>query len=353
MRGWRSSPPARTTTRRPAASPSAARSSPSSTAAGARPGRLLVRLAGGVGGKMSGSVGGAAIPATALDVIEPAIVRWLYVRRLPSQSFAIDLAARDPAPLRRVGPAYGRGRARRADRPRSPCYRESVESSAGPVQPTGARVVPAAVLGGRHHPGQPRADRPDRVRPPRRRGAGSDALLAELEPRLSCAIRYATEVVPEAERTLLRAEFAARRLRASSTRRRAGASRCWPTGWPRLALEGLTTLVYAVPKTVARPARRCRAQRPRSRPPSGPSLRPSTGCSSAPRPVRGCRRCCSRSARTRPGCSSATDRISPVDRSDGARRWRATTPVGRHSDAGAARWTLVATSLGFAVVQLD
>ena len=42
----------------------------------------FVKLAG-VGGKMSGSVGGAAIPATALDVIEPAIVRWLYVRRLP------------------------------------------------------------------------------------------------------------------------------------------------------------------------------------------------------------------------------------------------------------------------------
>jgi lysyl-tRNA synthetase class 1 len=53
----------------------------------------FVTLAG-VGGKMSGSVGGAAIPATALTVIEPAIVRWLYVRRLPAQSFAIDLTAR-------------------------------------------------------------------------------------------------------------------------------------------------------------------------------------------------------------------------------------------------------------------
>jgi lysyl-tRNA synthetase class 1 len=53
----------------------------------------FVSLAG-VGGKMSGSVGGAPIPATALDVIEPAIVRWLYVRRLPNQSFQIDLSAR-------------------------------------------------------------------------------------------------------------------------------------------------------------------------------------------------------------------------------------------------------------------
>jgi lysyl-tRNA synthetase class 1 len=45
----------------------------------------------GVSGKMSGSAGGAAVPATALAVIEPAIVRWLYARRLPAQSFSIDL----------------------------------------------------------------------------------------------------------------------------------------------------------------------------------------------------------------------------------------------------------------------
>lgn len=51
----------------------------------------FVGLAGG-SSKMSGSTGGAAVPATALRVIEPAIVRWLYARRRASQSFTIDLS---------------------------------------------------------------------------------------------------------------------------------------------------------------------------------------------------------------------------------------------------------------------
>lgn len=35
-----------------------------------------------------------AIPATALDVLEPVMLRWLYVRRAPSQTFTIDLSPR-------------------------------------------------------------------------------------------------------------------------------------------------------------------------------------------------------------------------------------------------------------------
>jgi lysyl-tRNA synthetase, class I len=53
----------------------------------------FVGLAGG-SSKMSGSAGGAPIPATALDVLEPAILRWLYLRRAPSQTFTIDLSPR-------------------------------------------------------------------------------------------------------------------------------------------------------------------------------------------------------------------------------------------------------------------
>jgi lysyl-tRNA synthetase class 1 len=83
-------------------------------------------------------------------------------------------------------------------------------------------------------------------------GAAPDpqALLAELEPRLSCAIRFATEVVPEAERTRVRPQFARDAFeQLDETMRRGvellaeGLARDW-------SVEGLTTLVYAVPKTV-------------------------------------------------------------------------------------------------------
>jgi lysyl-tRNA synthetase class 1 len=53
----------------------------------------FVGLSGG-STKMSSSAGGAPVPATALDVLEPAMLRWLYARRTPAQSFTIDLSPR-------------------------------------------------------------------------------------------------------------------------------------------------------------------------------------------------------------------------------------------------------------------
>ena len=96
----------------------------------------FVTLAG-VGGKMSGSAGGVAVASTAFEVIEPAIVRWLYVRRLPSQSFAIDLS---PKGVQRLYDEWDRLAADVHGADPDPAdvaiYRESTESSAGPVQRT-------------------------------------------------------------------------------------------------------------------------------------------------------------------------------------------------------------------------
>jgi lysyl-tRNA synthetase class 1 len=209
----------------------------------------------GVGGKMSGSVGGAAIPATALDVIEPAIVRWLYVRRLPSQSFSIDLSPRGVQRLydewdRLVAQVDSGGE--QADPVDAAVVGESVESSAGPVQRTerpvsfrllssvaditqGSRLQIARIVSA-HLNGEAPED--------------PDALLAELEPRLSCAIRFATEVVPEAERTRLRTEFAADTFAGLDETTRRGVTLLAEGLGDDWSLEGLTTLVYTVPKTL-------------------------------------------------------------------------------------------------------
>src|SRR6185369_17688931 len=40
--------------------------------------------------KISSSAGTSATPRAALDILEPAMIRWLYIRRDPGQSFAID-----------------------------------------------------------------------------------------------------------------------------------------------------------------------------------------------------------------------------------------------------------------------
>ncbi|MDE1902182.1 MAG: lysine--tRNA ligase [Alphaproteobacteria bacterium] len=41
----------------------------------------------GMGGKMSGSKGNAVSPATLLEIYEPSLLKWLYMRRSPTQSF--------------------------------------------------------------------------------------------------------------------------------------------------------------------------------------------------------------------------------------------------------------------------
>lgn len=47
----------------------------------------FVGIHGVKGGKMSGSKGGAISPATLLEIYEPALLKWLYMRRLPTQNF--------------------------------------------------------------------------------------------------------------------------------------------------------------------------------------------------------------------------------------------------------------------------
>jgi lysyl-tRNA synthetase class 1 len=211
----------------------------------------FVSLAG-VGGKMSGSVGGAAIPATALDVIEPAIVRWLYVRRLPTQSFAIDLS---PRAIQRLYDEWDRLESRvtagEAEGAEVAVHRQSVESSAGPVQRT-ERPVPFRLLSSVADITQGNREQIARIVAEHLDGAAPDpqALLAELEPRLDCAIHFATEVVPEAERTRVRGEFARGAYEQLDEAMRRGVGLLAAALKDDWSIEGLTELVYAVPKTL-------------------------------------------------------------------------------------------------------
>jgi lysyl-tRNA synthetase class 1 len=211
----------------------------------------FVTLAG-VGGKMSGSAGGVAVASTAFEVIEPAIVRWLYVRRLPSQSFAIDLS---PKGVQRLYDEWDRLAADVHGADPDPVdagiYRESTESSAGPVQRT-QRPVSFRLLASvaditqgdltqitrivSSHLDEPLDD------------SDPSAPLADLQPRLDCAIRYATELVPEQQRTRVRTAFSLDTFDALDERERRGVTLLADGLAENWSLEGLTALIYAVPK---------------------------------------------------------------------------------------------------------
>ncbi len=210
----------------------------------------FVSLAG-MGGKMSGSAGGAPIPETALTVLEPAIVRWLYIRRLPAQSFAIDLSPKGVQKLYDEWDRFVAGaQAPAASAADATMYRLAVRTSAGDVAATQRRVsfrllAAAADLtqGNRAQIGRIVSQHLDES------VASVDELLAELEPRLSCAIAYVELLEPE-QRTTVRAAFdeltwdtlddATREGVATLARELDGA-------W---TLDDLTALVYAIPKVM-------------------------------------------------------------------------------------------------------
>jgi lysyl-tRNA synthetase class 1 len=210
----------------------------------------FVTLAG-VSGKMSGSTGIAAVPAAALRVLEPAIVRWLYIRRLPSQSFAIDLAARGVQKLYDEWDRFvARARQPDADGVDAAMYRLAVRSSAGAVasteRPVSFRLLAAAAdltQGNREQIGRIVAQHLDEPAP------SIDRLLAELEPRLRCAIAY-VELLPAEQRTTLRERFDAQTWKGLDDATREGVAivaRELDGAW---SLDGLTELVYAVPKVM-------------------------------------------------------------------------------------------------------
>ena len=221
----------------------------------------FVSLAG-LGGKLSGSAGGAPTPETALTVLEPAIVRWLYIRRLPSQGFAIDLSAKGVQKLydewdRFVAAATGPD-ATAAD---AAMYGASVRTSAGDVAATRRRVsfrllAAAADLtqGNREQIARIVAQHLDE--PALRNeehGAATtislDDLLAELEPRLSCAIAY-VELLPSEQRTTLRETFDDETWARLDDATREGVATLAGEMEADWTLDGLTALVYAIPKVM-------------------------------------------------------------------------------------------------------
>jgi lysyl-tRNA synthetase class 1 len=209
----------------------------------------FVSLAG-AGGKLSGSVGGAPVPADALRLLEPAIVRWLYIRRLPSQGFAIDLS---PKGVQKLYEEWDRFAARAQEPDANPAdaamHAIAVRSSSRDVASTERRVpfrllAAAADLtqGNREQIARIVAqhlDDPDLPAP--------DVLLAELEPRLSCAIAYVELLAPE-QRTTVRDGFDPATWATLDESTRAGVRELARDLGDAWSLDGLTALVYAIPK---------------------------------------------------------------------------------------------------------
>ena len=180
--------------------------------------------------------------------VEPAIVRWLYIRRLPSQGFAIDLTAKG---VQKLYDEWDRFAARANEPAVAPAdaamYRTAVRSSLGDVAATQRRVsfrllAAAADLtqGNRAQIGRIVAQHLDAP-------VATEELLEELEPRLTCAINYVELLAPD-QRTTVRERFDAATWEALDEPTRSGVRTLVDGMSDAWTLDGLTELVYAVPK---------------------------------------------------------------------------------------------------------
>ncbi|MGW6457671.1 lysine--tRNA ligase [Streptomyces sp. NPDC055078] len=199
--------------------------------------------------KMSSSRGGVPTPADALKIMEAPLLRWLYARRRPNQAFKI---AFDQEIQRlydewdKLSVKVAEGAALPAD---AAAYSRAVRTAAGEL-PVTPRPLPYRTLAsvvditaghdeqtlrilGELDPANPLTS------------------LAEVRPRLDRAENWITSQVPAEARTVVRAEPDTALLSSLDEDARRSLRLLvdgLDTHW---SLDGLTTLVYGVPKVMA------------------------------------------------------------------------------------------------------
>jgi lysyl-tRNA synthetase class 1 len=196
--------------------------------------------------KMSSSSGGVPIPSDALEVLEAPILRWLYVRRRPNQSFTIDLGAE----VVRLYDEWDRLRSRVSAGTTQPAdllvHSRSTRTSLGRLREP-ETVVPFRMLSSVIDVTAGDDDQIARLLRTMGVLAGD---LSAVEPRLSLARNWISGYVPEQDRTHVRDEPDVETLRGLTGEDQA----CLDLLLRRLGddwtLEGLTRLVYGVPKLV-------------------------------------------------------------------------------------------------------
>jgi lysyl-tRNA synthetase class 1 len=199
--------------------------------------------------KISSSAGTSATPRAALDILEPPMIRWLYVRRDASQKFNIDFG-QEVLRLYDEWDTFGsKVAAGKANDIEKKVYDMSVKTSLGPVHQS---VTPVSfrLLSSAADLTQGYVDQMVRIACDQLKQEDTPQLREKMEPRLSCAVRWATQYLPDDERTFIRPEFAADVYAGLDGPTLAGLKLLVEQLDNEWNLDGLTKLVYGIPKTL-------------------------------------------------------------------------------------------------------
>ncbi|MDT5024700.1 MAG: lysyl-tRNA synthetase, class, partial [Micromonosporaceae bacterium] len=197
--------------------------------------------------KMSSSRGGVPTPAEALEIMEAPLLRWLYARRRPNQSFRIAFdqeIQRMYDEWDALGRKIGEGTASPAE---AAAYGRAVRTAAGAL-PTTPRPLPYRALASIVDITAGNDEQTLRIL----RDLDPDQTsLDEARPRLDKAQRWIDTQVPAEERTRVRDQPDVTALAALSDAERESLRLLLDGLDEHWALEGLTTLLYGVPKKQA------------------------------------------------------------------------------------------------------
>lgn len=197
--------------------------------------------------KMSSSRGGVPTPLDALDIMEPQLLRWLYARRRPNQSITVAFdgqVQRLYDEWDSLGRKVSEGTAGDAD---ASAHRRSTGTVGHGPLPVTPRPVPYRTLASIADVAA--GDATQTLRILREVDAEHPVVgLAEVRPRLDCAERWTATYVPAEERTEVRTGPDAAALAALTDDERDSLRLLLDGLEEHWSLEGLTDLVYGVPK---------------------------------------------------------------------------------------------------------
>ncbi|MCZ7417423.1 MULTISPECIES: lysine--tRNA ligase [unclassified Streptomyces] len=199
--------------------------------------------------KMSSSRGGVPTPADALEIMEAPLLRWLYARRKPNQSFKIAFDQE----IQRTYDEWDALERRIADGTAQPAdaaaHARSVRTAAAEL-PRTPRPLPYRTLASVVDITQGSAEQTLRILgelDPERPVTSLD----QTRPRLDRAERWISTQVPADQRTRVRDEPDTELLASLDERQREGLRLLLEGLDTHWSLDGLTTLVYGVPKVQA------------------------------------------------------------------------------------------------------
>jgi lysyl-tRNA synthetase class 1 len=194
--------------------------------------------------KMSSSAGAVPTAADALRVLEPPVLRWLYVRRNPKQAFNIDFGP-EVVRLYDEWDALGRKASDPERRDGTVLAHERAAATATAPLPTSPVTVPFRTLAS---VADVTAGSADLIGSVIAHMGFEHSSVEDLRPRLTKAMQWTEEFVPESDRTVVRDEPDRERLAALTPQESEWLDLLAARLPAEPDLEPVTAVVYGVPK---------------------------------------------------------------------------------------------------------